>query len=486
MNTLKILFFVLVLALCLSNTAFAQFEEAVWDTLTADTLQDALTSQAIGVNGYEEFHLTYAKARPSGSWNIYYRYFSLYNGMDQEVLAESNIPCNVPVIASRFGDNDYDIAIIFESGEDMWGCINHGPHEPWSFVNVTHSSDPDFTPTVAFSASYMHAAWITYTNSEYKICYLRIREETMLHDTLFESQLGPYGSGAKPFIIAPLDTPHIFYRGVSGDNYGIHHAYKPNPDSSWVIEYLSTPNLDDYSASADIDILCNIYVAISGNEGWGMPAHVYSMKLDHDTHQWSTPQLVTGLYSATNASIMTLATGKSFVASCGVSGNVYNGNVYLSCDTIGSFQTQLLASYPWVTQPAIGKINGEHAVIVFDAPIGSEENRNVELVYYGPQMMTSIDSQPKPVMTGLSSCYPNPFNSRTNIQFEITQPGEVSLEIYDLLGRKVSSLLNEILSAGCYNINWNAIDRPSGVYFYRISAGDNGRDEEDGALEVII
>ena len=62
----------------LSVPVSGQFNNAVWDTLTTDTLQDALTSQSLAVNGYEEFHLTYGKARPGGGWSIYYRFVDVY------------------------------------------------------------------------------------------------------------------------------------------------------------------------------------------------------------------------------------------------------------------------------------------------------------------------------------------------------------------------------------------------------------------------
>ncbi|MEO8514546.1 MAG: aryl-sulfate sulfotransferase [Ignavibacteria bacterium] len=64
--------------------------------------------------------------------------------------------------------------------------------------------------------------------------------------------------------------------------------------------------------------------------------------------------------------------------------------------------------------------------------------------------------------------YPNPFNPVTKIKFEIPKPGFVSLEIYDALGRYVSALVNENLTPGIYDVEWNASNQPSGVYFYRI------------------
>ena len=70
------------------------------------------------------------------------------------------------------------------------------------------------------------------------------------------------------------------------------------------------------------------------------------------------------------------------------------------------------------------------------------------------------------------SCYPNPFNARTMIEYNLAESGWITLEIYDLLGRKIETLRNEYQDAGKHSVIWNAEDRASGVYFYRIEAGD--------------
>ncbi|MDQ7816804.1 MAG: PQQ-binding-like beta-propeller repeat protein [Melioribacteraceae bacterium] len=72
----------------------------------------------------------------------------------------------------------------------------------------------------------------------------------------------------------------------------------------------------------------------------------------------------------------------------------------------------------------------------------------------------------------LEQNYPNPFNPSTLISYRIAEPSNVTLEVFDLLGQKIASLVNEFKLAGQYNITFNASDLPSGVYFYSIKAGD--------------
>ncbi|MBK8984199.1 MAG: T9SS type A sorting domain-containing protein [Ignavibacteria bacterium] len=68
----------------------------------------------------------------------------------------------------------------------------------------------------------------------------------------------------------------------------------------------------------------------------------------------------------------------------------------------------------------------------------------------------------------LNQNYPNPFNPETNINFSIPKSGLVTLKIYDISGKEVSTLVNEVKNAGSYIVGFNASNLPSGAYFYRI------------------
>lgn len=68
--------------------------------------------------------------------------------------------------------------------------------------------------------------------------------------------------------------------------------------------------------------------------------------------------------------------------------------------------------------------------------------------------------------------YPNPFNPVSNIKFQIPKSANVRLMIFNILGEEVSILLNRKLLPGTYEITWEAANFPSGVYFYRLEAGD--------------
>jgi len=67
--------------------------------------------------------------------------------------------------------------------------------------------------------------------------------------------------------------------------------------------------------------------------------------------------------------------------------------------------------------------------------------------------------------------YPNPFNSTTTIPYTIPQETNVVLKVYDVFGREIATVVNERRSAGTYRVQFDASHLPSGVYFYRLTAG---------------
>jgi len=90
--------------------------------------------------------------------------------------------------------------------------------------------------------------------------------------------------------------------------------------------------------------------------------------------------------------------------------------------------------------------------------------------YYFP---TGIEEDDYAVPHNIStSSYPNPFNASTIISFNLLEPSNVRVEVFDLLGRSITTLLDEEKQAGNHQFTWNAANQSSGVYFYRIQASD--------------
>jgi hypothetical protein len=102
-------------------------------------------------------------------------------------------------------------------------------------------------------------------------------------------------------------------------------------------------------------------------------------------------------------------------------------------------------------------------------------NQSGKILEKGQTLITEVQSDqagpsiPKSVM--LAQNYPNPFNPVTTIRFEIPQLSDVSLKVFDILGREVMTLVNQEVPAGVYHVRFDGSKLPSGVYFYRLQSG---------------
>ncbi|VAX17725.1 hypothetical protein MNBD_IGNAVI01-2988 [hydrothermal vent metagenome] len=85
-------------------------------------------------------------------------------------------------------------------------------------------------------------------------------------------------------------------------------------------------------------------------------------------------------------------------------------------------------------------------------------------------IITSIENVDSPQSFQLYQNYPNPFNPATTIKFSLQNAGKVELNIYNVLGQKIATLLSKSLNAGTYQVNFNASNLPSGIYFYELSS----------------
>lgn len=94
-------------------------------------------------------------------------------------------------------------------------------------------------------------------------------------------------------------------------------------------------------------------------------------------------------------------------------------------------------------------------------------------IVYGQALITNNEEiKSTPSEFSLSQNYPNPFNPSTNIEFQIPASSLVSLSVFNSLGQKVATLVDNTLASGTHSVTWNAQNAPSGIYFYQLKAGD--------------
>ncbi|MCP4632458.1 MAG: T9SS type A sorting domain-containing protein [candidate division Zixibacteria bacterium] len=103
---------------------------------------------------------------------------------------------------------------------------------------------------------------------------------------------------------------------------------------------------------------------------------------------------------------------------------------------------------------------------------GTISGPNTDLILVSDEAATSVPDEAIPEHFAGIVNYPNPFNARTNIHFELLENSDIRIDIYNSLGQYIETLIDTRLDAGLHNITWNASESPSGVYFYKVTSGD--------------
>ena len=122
-----------------------------------------------------------------------------------------------------------------------------------------------------------------------------------------------------------------------------------------------------------------------------------------------------------------------------------------------------------------GDINGDgyDDVLILEPSYPDFNNPTGKLFIYSYQKISGVNDSDNKVVNDftLYQNYPNPFNPNTNINYTIPNGNFVSITVYDVLGNKIETLVNEYKSAGSYETRFNGENFSSGVYYYQLRSG---------------
>ena len=181
-----------------------------------------------------------------------------------------------------------------------------------------------------------------------------------------------------------------------------------------------------------------------------------------------------------------IAAVDSFLAIGGTSGYTYGrfyryapeGGAPLDTADIAAWNFERTGDYS--TGSSNGRAGGFTSVV--DVDVAPGEQAVYTQTYYGWAVEkwifdgTLVGVEPideaVPVGFDLRQNYPNPFNPETTIEFALRNGAFVTLEVYNVLGQKVATLVNDQLAAGSYRTVFNGATLPSGIYIYKLKAGD--------------
>lgn len=467
-------FIIFIIFLIGTSPVWAQWENATIEPITNTQVRKETVTQSLDLDSNDHAHLVWKQMQENNSWHIYYSTNSPTGvWLPPQEVGDSTQSSSSPALA--FSSISFQPFIVFEQESEIY--FAYQSESIWQRQQVTYNAQLDCSPTIAVdNLGNIHLAWITddLDTGEYKIAYAFGDTTNWDIQTLVGSNLGPYGTGASPYIaVSSQGITHIVYRGGTYGDYHIHHTWNDSyGGSNWSYEIIVSGNINDFSSVLVIEDDSDLHLAVSGNDGWGFPGRVYYL-YQPDGQIWEPYELSSLTYSAVNPSIALDANGNPHIIWMETSGNFYTGNIFYSHkEESGNWQVSSVISGDYF-YPSF-KVDNQGFGHIGCNTGGNTGNYDIYHIQSGESL---TPSEVFPLYEqGLHSCYlsqnyPNPFNCHTTINYHIPVIAMVTIKVYNILGEEVAVLVEQFHSPGSYQTKLDIKDLVSGIYFYRIQAG---------------
>ena len=394
--------------------------------------------------------------------------------------------------------------MVYSRGD--FGYANHITHyyalnlnNQWiDYKQVSENGDVDAKPTVSFSQNRVHASYHEDYNAEARDKYLsswqtpvQINSSSIierihvgsskllyfydepqpdlfinlyvkyrnLNETSWSSPtlIQEHSSYSWPFVSAtstPDGKTHIFYGGT---------IYKKFDGSTWTSPLVIGDNFEFPLISS---VSKDLFVMWFGTNGYVK----YRMYDDSPL----PPQNVQVVRDANDHPLISWSANTEPDLDHYVVEKAYQGDWVLLTSTTGLSYEDPNETYCTVPPPGVCEAGHTvyYRVKAVDKNSHQSDPSNEVRAYVEGQYPDKRIPQNSQAMTyKLDQNYPNPFNPATSISYSLEKDGFVNLKVYDMLGKEVAELVNENQTEGNYTIEFNAVNFPSGIYFYQIKSG---------------
>lgn len=438
------------------------------------------------VTGYSQgsgTSLDYATVRyyPNGDTAWVRSYNGPGNFVDGALDVATDALGYVYITGQSFGNGtDYDFATIKykPDGDTAWVRRYNGPD---------NTGDNAMAIAIDVSGN-VYAAGFGVYNSEHPFDYVTIKYNADGDTVWVRGYDGPGNESDKAVDIAVDGSGNVYVTGESfGSGTDYDYAtikYLPNGDTAWVRRYNGPADSTDCAKAITVDDSGYVYVTgysdstgsyqdyatikydSSGNEVWVRRYDydvkgsdmAYAIAVDDSGNVYVTGMSGGGSTSFDYATIKYRSNGDTgWVMRYNGSGNASDAAQSIAVDDSGNVY---ITGYSYTSSWA-----------------GWDDYATIKYVQTSSGVRDETGEREIPSEFVLSQNYPNPFNPSTKIEFTLARSGFVTLKIYDTLGRKVRTLVSEVLSSGYKSVIWDGKNDEgkevaSGVYFYQLKAGD--------------
>jgi len=444
------------------------------------------------VNGADEAHSIAVDA----NGNVYVAGYSLGNGTGVDYLTIKYNSTGVPLWVQRYGgpgnvpDEAYSIAVDALSNVYVTGYstgngtgdyvtikYNSSGTQQWAQRYDGTGNNIDLAKSIAVDAAGNVYVTGHSMGSGTDEDYATIKYNSAGNIQWIQRYNGPGNNLDRAHTIAVDAAGNVYVNGYStGNGTSLDYAtikYNSTGVQQWIQRYNGPlGNGSDVAYAMAIDVAGNVYVTGYSQESGNLN------DLDYSTIKYSSAgvQQWVQRYHA-------LSTGSSIASSIAVD---ISGNVYITGESEGLITGRDYATIKYNStgvQQWIKRYNGPSNGIDGANSLAIDASGNVYVTGVSAGLGTNNDyltikySQPvgiTPITTeiperfSLGQNYPNPFNPITNIGLRVADFGFVSLKVFDITGKEVAVLVNEVLNAGVYNVDFDASNLSSGTYFYRM------------------
>lgn len=255
--------------------------------------------------------------------------------------------------------------------------------------------------------------------------------------------------------------------------------YSPSGTQLWVQTYNGTANYSDVASSNAVDAGGNVYVT-GISDGFGSYSDYVTIKYSQPSH---IVFFITDKIEVLKFKVDTLVHSNILPANFG---HMLNNN-------LTGAENQLYRNHPSVAEIRMNLFKFEVNLLMqlqilspqYGQPLVADANEIIGMIENMNGNGNNVHQSEEPKSFSLEQNYPNPFNPSTKIKFEIPFAGNVSVKVYDVLGREAATLVNDYLSAGTHESVWNASGYSSGVYFLKLSAEIDGEKFEK-SMKMIL